>query len=76
MGFLMGVSLHFAALPSSLQESEEVGSLSYQPRENLSEFIRVIIYAIAHYIENILDLEKNFFIYSFRLARIYWLKMV
>ncbi len=37
-----------------------IGSLSYESRENLSEFTRVIIYAISHYIKNILDLEKHF----------------
>jgi len=37
-----------------------MGSLSYQPRENLSLFIISIIYAIPYYIKNILGLERDF----------------
>lgn len=37
-----------------------MGSHSHEPSRNLSVFTRVIIYAITHYIKNILDLERPF----------------
>lgn len=37
-----------------------MGSLSYEPRENLSVFAGLIICQIPHYIKNILVLERSF----------------
>jgi len=46
----------FFHLPNFAQE----GFLWYEPMENLSEFTRLIIYAMPYYIKNILGLEKSF----------------
>ena len=53
-----------------------LGSLSYFTRENLSEFISLIICAILQYIKNILGLELLLYGAELRWLRLYFLYKV
>ena len=73
---MTAVAIIAAKLSNTARRLILLGSLSYFTRENLSEFISLIICAILQYIKNILGLELLLYGAELRWLRLYFLYKV